>query len=228
MNAINNYSKWHSFYPSVRSKIATLSANLIFPIYREILLSWGLSDSSAENLNYLLSQSNDTNDKSNTDGYTSNAVFLMFGGAQEAFFSAPNTYKIFLNSRKGFIRIALKNGAGLVPAISFGDTNIYDTTQNENGSYMRKAQEIIKKYTTFAPVFFNGRGFLQQRFGLVPKRYPITLVIGEPILCEQINSPTQQQIDDLHSLYRQRLIDLFEMHKTKYVENGEKVQLEIV
>lgn len=64
----------------------------------------------------------------------------MFGGAREAFLSAPNTYKIYLNARKGFVRLAIQNGAALVPAIAFGETDVYDTTQNENGSVVRKIQ----------------------------------------------------------------------------------------
>lgn len=223
-----NYSKWHSLFPGIRSKVVTLSLNLMFPLYRECLLNWGFSDASAENLNYLLSQSNDATDETNKDGYTSNALFLIFGGAQEAFYSAPQSYKIYLNSRKGFVRIAIQNGAGLVPAISFGETDVYDTSQNESGSFLRKMQELFKKYVTVAPVFFNGRGIFQQRFGLIPKRRPITLVIGEPIHCEKNASPTTEQIDEIHSLFRQRLIDLFETHKAKYVDNHEKIHLEIL
>lgn len=200
---------------------------MLFPIFRELVLSWGLSDSSAENINALLSQSHDPSDATNKDGFTSNAAIVMFGGAREAFLSAPNTYKVFLNARKGFVRMAIQNGAGLVPAIAFGETNIYDTTQNENGSMVRKIQEIIKKYTTLAPVLFSGRGLFQQHFGLIPRRQPITLVIGEPIDCVKDASPTNEHIDKIHALFRKRLIDLFNTHKSKYVENYEKVHLEI-
>lgn len=200
---------------------------MLFPIFRELALSWGLSDSSPENINTLLSQSNDPYDVGNTDGFTSNAAIVMFGGAREAFLSAPNTYKVFLNARKGFVRMAIQNGAALVPAIAFGETSTYDTTQNENGSLVRKIQEIIKKYTTLAPVLFNGRGFFQQNFGLIPRRHPVTLVIGEPIDCIENVSPSNQQIDDVHELFRKQLVKLFDTHKSKYIENYEKVHLEI-
>lgn len=116
---------------------------MLFPIFRELILSWGLCDSSVESINTLLSQSHDASDASNKDGFTSNAAIVMFGGAREAFLSAPNTYNVFLNARKGFVRLAIQNGAGLVPAIAFGETNVYDTTQNENGSAVRKIQVMI-------------------------------------------------------------------------------------
>lgn len=226
--ASTEYSDWHKLFPRIRSKIVTLFVNMAFPIYRELVLSWGACDSSATSLNCLLSQSNDVSDKSNRDGYTSNALFLNFGGAQEAFYSKPNTYKIFLNERKGFIRLAMQNGAGIVPTISFGDTDIFDTTQNDNGSTMRKFQELFKRYTTIAPIFFNGRGLFQKYFGFVPKRRPITVVFGEPILCEKNSTPSKDQINEVHALFRQRLIDLFETHKSKYVKNYENVYMEII
>lgn len=224
---MTNHSKWRNLFPKIRSKVLTLSINMLFPIFRELVLSWGLSDSSPENINTLLSQSHDPADASNKDGYLSNAAIVMFGGAREAFLSAPNTYKVFLTARKGFIRLAIQNGASLVPAIAFGETNVYDTTQNENDSAVRKIQEIIKKYTTLAPVLFNGRGFFQQSFGLIPRRHPITLVIGEPIDCTQTASPSNEQIDDVHALFSKRLIELFDTHKSKYIEKHEEIQLEI-
>lgn len=224
---MTNHSKWQNLFPRIRAKVLTLSINMIFPIYRELILSWGLSDSSAENINTLLSQSHNSAVAANNDGFGSNAAIVMFGGAREAFLSAPNTYKVFLNARKGFIRMAIQNGAGLVPAIAFGETNVYDTTQNENESVVRKVQELIKKYTTLAPVLFNGRGFFQQSFGLLPRRHPITLVIGEPIDCIKNATPSNEEIDEVHALFRKRLIELFETHKSKYIEAHEKIQLEI-
>lgn len=226
-NGMTNHSKWRNLFPEIRSKVLTLSINMLFPIFRELILSWGCADSSAENINTLLSQSHDPSDVTNKDGFTSNAAIVMFGGAREAFLSAPDTYNVFLNTRKGFIRLAMQNGAGLVPAIAFGETNVYDTTQNENGSLVRKIQEIIKKYTTLAPVLFNGRGFFQQHFGLIPRRHPITLVIGEPIDCTKNDQPSNKEIDEMHALFRKRLIELFETNKSKYIENHDKIHLEI-
>lgn len=226
-NTITNHSKWRRLFPQIRAKMLVLVIDMLFPIFRELLLSWGLSDPSVQNISTLLSQSHNDADVSNNDGFTSNAVILSFGGAREAFLSAPNTYKVFLNARKGFVRMAIQHGAGLVPAIAFGETNVYDT-QCENGSVVQKIQQIIKKYTTIAPVLFNGRGFFQQSFGLIPRRHPITLVIGEPIDCIKNATPTNDEINETHAMFQKRLIELFETHKSKYIENHEMVRLEIV
>lgn len=226
-NTITNHSKWRSLFPNIRAKMLVLVIDMLFPIFRELLLSWGLSDSSPQNMSTLLSQSHDTSNASNKDGFTSNAVILSFGGAREAFLSAPNTYKVFLNERKGFVRMAIQHGAGLVPAIAFGETNVYDT-QSENGSTVQKIQQIIKKYTTIAPVLFNGRGFFQTSFGLIPRRHPITLVIGEPIDCVKNVTPSNEEINDIHAMFQKRLIELFDHHKSKYIQNHELVRLEVV
>ena len=38
------------------------------------------------------------------------AVIIIVGGAAEAFECKPQTYKILLKRRKGFVRLALQNG----------------------------------------------------------------------------------------------------------------------
>ena len=38
------------------------------------------------------------------------AVIIIVGGAAEAFKCKPHTYNILLKRRKGFVRVALKNG----------------------------------------------------------------------------------------------------------------------
>lgn len=80
------------------------------PYAREIMLAVGTCWASANSLTKLLTQSNDPNDKLNRDGYTSNAVGLVVGGEREQRYVYPDTYRFFLKTRKGFVRIALKTG----------------------------------------------------------------------------------------------------------------------
>lgn len=224
---MTNHSKWRTLFPGIRSKLITLSLHMIFPVFRELILSWGMSNSTPESLCTQLLQSNDPKDESNFDGFTSNGTVLIIGGAEESLLSSPNTYKIVLRKRKGFIRIAMQCGVPIVPVISFGETNTYDTTQNADKSVLRKMQELVKKYTTIAPVLFNGRGFLQEKIGLIPKRHPITLVVGAPIATVKVENPADDDVDKAHQLFCQRLTELFDEHKSKYIENHERVRLEI-
>lgn len=198
------------------------------PITRELIQSWGMCTASMNSLRILLTQSNDPNDKSNNDGYTSNAPVLMVGGAQEAFSAFPGQYRFVLKNRKGFVKVALKTGAPLVPAISFGENDIFELVNHPPGSVIRKIQDTIKKYTQFAPVHLNGRGFLQYNFGFIPRRHPITTVIGAPIQVNKNPNPSDAEIEELHALFCKRLTELFNTHKTKYVENSGNVQIEII
>lgn len=188
----------------------------------------GVCSASANSLTTLMTQSNDPKDKSNRDGYTSNAVGLIVGGAEESFYTHANSYKCVLKNRKGFVKIALRTGASLVPAVSFGENNIFEIVECAPGSWGWFIQHTIKRYTKVAPLLFNGRGFFQYNFGLIPKRHPLNLVIGAPIHLKKTPNPSQSEIDRVHKQFCTELEQLFETHKSKYVENSDKVRLEIV
>lgn len=50
----------------------------------------------------------------------------------------------------------------------------------------------------------------------MPKKKPITTVIGTPINVERITHPTKEQIRELHQRYCSGLVELFEAHKAEY------------
>lgn len=81
----SNHSKWTKLFPGIRSKCTTLSYHMYMPIMREMILSWGMCAASANALTTLLTQSNDPNEKSNRDGYSSNAPVLMVGELNRKF-----------------------------------------------------------------------------------------------------------------------------------------------
>lgn len=185
------------------------------PVAREIQLAVGICSASANALIKLLTQSNDPDDKSNRDGYTSNAVGLVVGGCREQRISAPYEYKFCLKNRKGFVRIALKTGAPLVPAISFGENDYYQLT------HWKPINKIDR-------AFCYGRGLLQYNIGFIPRRVPVTTVIGAPIDVEYIKEPNDDVVNKYHEIFCTKIKELFEEHKGKYIENSETVQLEFV
>lgn len=227
-NFSSNYSKWSTLFPGIRPKCTTLGFTMLMPIQREILLSCGFSSASENSLNALLKQSNDPNHSSNHDGFTSNGVGLIVGGAREAFYTYPNAYKCYLKRRKGFIKVALQTGASLVPVISYGENNMYEIIDYKPGSWVRIFQDTFKRYTNVTPIHYNGRGYLQYTFGLLPRRHPITTVIGAPIHLKKIRNPSETDVNEAHAMFCRKLRELFEKHKSKYVKNFEQVHLEIV
>lgn len=159
------------------------------------------------------------------DGFTSNAVVLIVGGAQEALNARPGCYKICIKNRKGFIKIALETGASLVPVMSFGEVDVFDQPDNGRGTRLRKFQEIHKRWTGIAPAIFIGRGFFQYQFGIIPRRSSIHTVVGAPIEVEKIPKPSKEEIEELHGRYMMELEKLFNEHKAKYIKNSEEIQL---
>lgn len=222
-----SHSKWSTYYPGIRAKLTTLRCNTLLPIAREVILSCGGCAATPNSLTTLLNQSNDPSDEKNRDGYTSNGVVLIGGGAREAYYTFPNTYRCAIAKRRGFIRIALETGASLVPAISFGENNIYKATEMKPG-FVRRLMERIPHRPNVTPAILNGRGILQYNFGWIPIRHPITTVVGSPIHLQKISNPCKEMLDETHQLFCTRLEELFEAQKPKYIENFQDVHLEFV
>ena len=101
---------------------------------------------------------------------------IVIGGAQESLSAFPKTYNLVLRKRLGFIKLALRHGASLVPTFAFGENDIWDQVSNPKGSYLRSFQEYFKKMVAFAPPFMYGRGIFNYDTGLLPYRKPITVV----------------------------------------------------
>lgn len=44
----------------------------------------------------------------------------------------------------------------------------------------------------------------------------------------KIPEPTKEQIDEYHEKFVEKLVELFETHKHKYVENADSIHLELL
>lgn len=159
------YGGFHEFFPHHKAHVCTLAQHFQMPFFRELAYSLGGINASARSINHVLGKSNG-----------GNVAVLMVGGAQEAFNCRPGQYKLVLKTRKGFCRIALKNGSPLVPVFSFGENDVFDQVENPEGSRIRAIQEWLKKRIGIAPAIPVGRGFFQYNYGIVPYRRPVTTV----------------------------------------------------
>ena len=54
------------------------------------------------------------------------ATVLVPGGARESLNGEKGKIQLVLKNRKGFIKMALRQGVSLVPTFSFGEQNVYD------------------------------------------------------------------------------------------------------
>ena len=74
------------------------------------------------------------------------SIAIVIGGGSESLLSSPGTNDIVLKRRQGFVRIALRTGASLVPVYAFGETGTYSTlTSLPPNSLMRRLQSSMLK-----------------------------------------------------------------------------------
>ncbi|XP_050574131.1 diacylglycerol O-acyltransferase 2-like [Bombus affinis] len=208
-------------FPGVEFRIAVLAQHFKTPLYREYSRTTCALESSAECVKQQLSTRP-------SPPYTGRAIILIPGGAAEAFECKPGIYRILIKRRKGFVKLALQNGNPLVPVCLFGETDTYDQLTWPDGSYVKRLQEFIRKKIGIAPVVPVGRGFFQYTFGLIPRRKPITVVVGSPMELPKIEEPTREQVEEYHEKFVKHLENFFENEKHKYIENADSVHLEFV
>ncbi|XP_034021593.1 2-acylglycerol O-acyltransferase 2-A [Thalassophryne amazonica] len=192
-------------FPGLKSHLLMLPFWFRVPVFRDYIMCGGLVSSSKSSLSYLVSH---------PEG--GNVAVVAVGGAPEALDARPGALTLQILNRKGFIKLALKHGAQLVPVFSFGENDLFDQLNNPTGSPLRTLQERLQSIMGVAMPLFHARGVFQYSFGLIPYRKPIHTVVGKPICVVQSLSPSHQDIDVLHKLYLQRLTELFEEHKHAY------------
>eukprot|EP00747_Dinoflagellata_sp_TGD_P188822 gnl/TRDRNA2_/TRDRNA2_48350_c0_seq1.p1 gnl/TRDRNA2_/TRDRNA2_48350_c0~~gnl/TRDRNA2_/TRDRNA2_48350_c0_seq1.p1 ORF type:complete len:368 (-),score=27.45 gnl/TRDRNA2_/TRDRNA2_48350_c0_seq1:80-1183(-) len=155
-------------------------------------------------------------------------IALAPGGAKESLECTPGTMRLFLQRRRGFVKLALQTGAALVPVIGFGENELYATVQFRQGSLCRRLQEILQACLGFALPLFCGRRWMP----LLPKRLPVSTVVGAPVRlaagpsdaaadggcgpCELKPEPTVEAVAELHEKYCEALRSLFETHKAEH------------
>lgn len=112
---------WEELFPGI--EIRTLAASPLFfiPPIREITILLGGVDASRSYAERVLK-----------DGYS---LSLYPGGSKEIFTTDPYSpaTRLVLQSRRGFIKLALKYGTPLVPVYVFGEKYAYDKLQTTSG-----------------------------------------------------------------------------------------------
>ncbi|KAK9525212.1 hypothetical protein VZT92_017534 [Zoarces viviparus] len=192
-------------FPGLRSHLLMLPFWFRVPLFRDYIMCGGLVSSSKSSLSHLVSRPSG-----------GNVAVIAVGGAPEALDARPGALTLQVLNRKGFIKLALKHGAQLVPVFSFGENELFDQMENPSGSPLRKLQNRLQSIMGVAMPLFHARGVFQYSFGLMPYRKPIHTIVGKPIPVVQTPSPSCEDIECLHQRYLQNLTELFEQHKHSY------------
>jgi len=198
-------TKFSEVFPGIRPHLLTLKANFRWPIMRALCLWSGICDVSRESIEWLMTKQG-----------SGNAAVIVVGGAEESLEARPGSYKLTIRERKGFVKMAIRTGACIVPVYSFGENDLFKQADNPAGSGLRHFQETFKKIFGFAPPLFYGRGIFNYTLGLLPFRKPINTVVGRPIEVERNPNPDQELIDKVHDRYLVELSDLFDENKLRF------------
>ena len=170
--------------------LPTAVANVIrtMPILKDVVGVFGCIDASGSYLKSRLQR-------------RKGSVVLYVGGMVELFYASPKKETVFLKKRKGFVKLALRTGADLVPVYLFGNT-----TSLEALKWPILAK--ISRKTGVSFTLFWGRWFLP-----LPKRVKLTYARGRPLGLPHIEHPSDEDVEKYHALYVKKLVELFDRYK---------------
>ncbi|KAF2842868.1 DAGAT-domain-containing protein [Patellaria atrata CBS 101060] len=206
-------------FPGIINTLLTLDSNFRIPLYRDYALRMGLASVSRESCENILSQGGP-----NGEGM-GRAITIVVGGARESLDAQPGTLRLVLAKRKGFIKLAIRTGADLVPVLAFGENELYEQFNGQEHPWVHRAQLLIKKVMGFTVPLFHARGVFNYDVGMMPYRRPMNIVVGKPIKVIQQEEPDSRYVDEIHAEYMKELRwiwdewkDTFAKHRTSEME----------
>lgn len=147
------------------------------------------------------------------------AITIVIGGARESLDAQPYSMRLVLRRRKGFVKLAIRTGADLVPILAFGENDLYDQVTSNSHPSIHKFQLLVKKLLGFTIPLFHARGIFNYDVGLMPYRRPLNIVVGRPIKVKQSNKPTQEEMDALHAEYIKELESIWDTWKDDFAKD---------
>ncbi|EER26004.1 diacylglycerol O-acyltransferase 1 [Coccidioides posadasii str. Silveira] len=200
-------------FPGITNTLLTLDSNFRLPFYRDYALAMGLGSVSRESCENLLS-------RGGADGEgMGRAITIVVGGARESLDAQPHMIRLVLKRRKGFIKLAIRTGADLVPVLAFGENELYKQVASDQHPLIHKFQLLVKRTMGFTIPLFHARGVFNYDVGLMPYRRPLNIVVGRPIQVMQErnkNNIEDAYVDELHARYVAGLQKLWEEWKDTF------------
>ncbi|KAI8347184.1 diacylglycerol acyltransferase-domain-containing protein [Choanephora cucurbitarum] len=198
-------------FPGIVPSLLTLASNFRIPFYRDLIMALGLASVSRRSCESILKSG------------PGRSIVIVIGGAAESLNARPGTTDLVLRKRLGFIRLAIKNNAPLVPIFSFGENDLYEQVDNTKGSKIFQYQKKMQSLLGFTMPLFHARGIFNYDVGLIPFRHPITTIVGKPIpvpaLEEGQTEPTEQQLQEVQALYIDELQSIYDKYKDVYAKD---------
>ncbi|KAG2204414.1 hypothetical protein INT47_005205 [Mucor saturninus] len=199
MGAFSNFATeatgFSKTFPGIKPFLLTLTSNFNIPLYRDYILSLGMAAVSRRSCEKILSSG------------AGHSIVIVIGGAAESLNARPGTVDLVLRKRLGFIRLAIKQKAELVPVFSFGENDLYDQVDNTKGSKVFHYQKKMQAILGFTMPLFHARGVFN---------------LGKPIpvpTLEEGTEPTQEQLLAVQKLYIEELQSIYDKYKDVYAKD---------
>ncbi|KAL8996115.1 MAG: hypothetical protein Q9169_004307 [Polycauliona sp. 2 TL-2023] len=208
-----------ALFPGITNTLLTLDSNFRVPFYRDYALAMGLASVSRESCENILSKGG-----ANGEGM-GRAITIVIGGARESLDAQPRSHlRLVLKRRKGFVKLAIRTGADLVPVLAFGENELYEQVTSESHPLVHKFQLMVKKCMGFTIPLFHARGVFNYDVGLMPYRKPLNVVVGRPVKVVQVRKGEKVDdgyVEELHAAYVTELERIWDEWKDVFgVEKG--------
>lgn len=200
-------------FPGITNSLLTLDSNFRLPLYREYVFSMGVLSVSKESITNIL-----TRGGRNGEGM-GRAVTIVVGGARESLEAQPRTTRLIINERKGFVKLAMRTGADLVPVMAFGENDLYDQLDPHKHPWLHGLQRHVLRVWKFTVPLLHGRGIFNYDVGMMPYRRPLNIVVGRPVKVVQADNPDNAEVDRLHELYVEELRAIWDRYKDEFAED---------
>ncbi|KAG6954945.1 hypothetical protein JG688_00012124 [Phytophthora aleatoria] len=198
LSRVSTYAgNWEKVFPDIPTRALGASTMFYVPLGRELCLWLGGVDASRS-----------TADKVLNDG---TSIVVYPGGVPEIFKTDPNSKvnELVLKKRLGFVKLAMRHGAELVPSFVFGEKWLYNMWNPPQGVI-----DFFRKTLKIPMIIFWGK------FMWMPKQPPkgkrFGVVYGKPIPTKLTANPSEEEIRAVHTQYVAEIERLFSQYKKEF------------
>ncbi|OQR96506.1 diacylglycerol O-acyltransferase [Achlya hypogyna] len=187
-----------ALFPGIEARVLGATPMFYVPLGREICLWLDAVDASRSTAQKVLDNNL--------------SIIVYPGGSKEIFQTNPNSKEtvLVLNKRLGFIKLAVKNGAELVPIFVFGEKWMYNMWNPP-----KSVTEAVLQCFKVPMLLFWGRFCTWMPYQLTGKR-KLGVVYGKPIPVDKKEDPTDEECMELHAKYVESLKTIFHTYKTEF------------
>jgi len=130
-------------------------------------------------------------------------IAVIPGGIAEMYYSKMDEEILFLQERKGFLRIALTEGCDIIPCYVFGNNQILKRISTGNG-LLEKASRKLRTTITWVYGYYGTP---------IPYRHQIVLAFGSPVKVKKNENPSDEDVENLKIIYIESIRRVFDEHK---------------